>query len=199
MARSVVSELGRSRSGRIASSKEVVVAYRVAGRPVPSPSARRFLSITRFPAFGPRSGQRMIDMDHKAVQFFYCANESGSTMRIAITNAKGQLTELVRRAQAGAEVVLTRHGRSGGAAGAGRGPGRSQSPQGVARSGAGVRRQEGAGWGKCCAEPGFSLWHGRLARMIAVDTSVLMAIALGEPEADACIGILAAEPEIVRG
>jgi ribonuclease VapC len=33
--------------------------------------------------------------------------------------------------------------------------------------------------------------------MIAVDTSALMAIALGEAEADACIGILAAEPEIV--
>jgi prevent-host-death family protein len=33
-------------------------------------------------------------------------------MRVAITNAKGQLTELIHRAEAGEEVVLTRHGRA---------------------------------------------------------------------------------------
>ena len=33
-------------------------------------------------------------------------------MRVAVTNAKGQLTELLRRAEAGEEVVLTRHGRA---------------------------------------------------------------------------------------
>jgi prevent-host-death family protein len=32
-------------------------------------------------------------------------------MRISVTEAKGQLTELVRRAEAGEEIVLTRHGR----------------------------------------------------------------------------------------
>lgn len=32
-------------------------------------------------------------------------------MRVSVTEAKGQLTELVRRAEAGDEVVLTRHGR----------------------------------------------------------------------------------------
>lgn len=32
-------------------------------------------------------------------------------MNVAITDAKGQLTELVRRAEAGEEIVLTRHGR----------------------------------------------------------------------------------------
>ena len=32
-------------------------------------------------------------------------------MNVAITDAKAQLTELVRRAEAGEEVVLTRHGR----------------------------------------------------------------------------------------
>ena len=32
-------------------------------------------------------------------------------MRISVTDAKGQLTELVRRAEAGDEVVLTRHGQ----------------------------------------------------------------------------------------
>ena len=33
-------------------------------------------------------------------------------MQISVTEAKGQLTELVRRAEAGEEVVLTRHGRA---------------------------------------------------------------------------------------
>jgi prevent-host-death family protein len=33
-------------------------------------------------------------------------------MRISVADAKGQLTELVRRAEAGDAVVLTRHGRA---------------------------------------------------------------------------------------
>jgi prevent-host-death family protein len=33
-------------------------------------------------------------------------------MRIAVTNAKGQLTELIRRAEAGEEVILTRYGQA---------------------------------------------------------------------------------------
>jgi len=32
-------------------------------------------------------------------------------MRVSVTEAKGQLTELVRRAEEGDEVVLTRHGQ----------------------------------------------------------------------------------------
>jgi prevent-host-death family protein len=32
-------------------------------------------------------------------------------MEIAVSEAKGRLTDLVRRAEAGEEVVLTRHGR----------------------------------------------------------------------------------------
>jgi prevent-host-death family protein len=32
-------------------------------------------------------------------------------MRIPVSEAKGQLTELVRRAEAGDEVILTRHGQ----------------------------------------------------------------------------------------
>jgi prevent-host-death family protein len=32
-------------------------------------------------------------------------------MRISVTDAKGQLTDLVRRAEAGDEVILTRHGQ----------------------------------------------------------------------------------------
>lgn len=31
-------------------------------------------------------------------------------MKVPVTEAKGQLTELVRRAEAGDEVILTRHG-----------------------------------------------------------------------------------------
>ena len=33
-------------------------------------------------------------------------------MRISVSEAKGRLTELVRRAEAGDEVVLTRHGKA---------------------------------------------------------------------------------------
>jgi prevent-host-death family protein len=33
-------------------------------------------------------------------------------MLVAVSEAKGQLTELVRRAEAGDEVVLTRHGHA---------------------------------------------------------------------------------------
>lgn len=32
-------------------------------------------------------------------------------MQVPVTEAKGQFTELVRRAEAGEEVILTRHGR----------------------------------------------------------------------------------------
>jgi prevent-host-death family protein len=31
-------------------------------------------------------------------------------MKISVTEAKGQLTDLVRRAEAGDEIILTRHG-----------------------------------------------------------------------------------------
>lgn len=34
-----------------------------------------------------------------------------SRMRVSLTEAKAQLTELVRRAESGDEVVLTRHGQ----------------------------------------------------------------------------------------
>src|SRR5260370_42625596 len=33
-------------------------------------------------------------------------------MRVAVTNAQGQLTEVIRRAEAGEEGVLNRHGRA---------------------------------------------------------------------------------------
>jgi prevent-host-death family protein len=50
-----------------------------------------------------------IDMDHTLVHIVIRWS-GGGIMRVAVTNAKGQLTELVRRAQAGEEVILTRHG-----------------------------------------------------------------------------------------
>lgn len=37
--------------------------------------------------------------------------QSGELMRISVTDAKGQLTDLVRRAEAGDDIVLTRHGQ----------------------------------------------------------------------------------------
>ncbi|NVO14828.1 MAG: type II toxin-antitoxin system prevent-host-death family antitoxin [Rhodoplanes sp.] len=33
-------------------------------------------------------------------------------MRVSVSDAKGQLTDLVRRAEAGEEVILTRHGHA---------------------------------------------------------------------------------------
>jgi prevent-host-death family protein len=33
-------------------------------------------------------------------------------MRVSVTDAKGRLTELVRRAEAGDEIILTRHGHA---------------------------------------------------------------------------------------
>ena len=33
-------------------------------------------------------------------------------MQVSVTEAKGQLTELVRRAEAGDEIILTRHGHA---------------------------------------------------------------------------------------
>ena len=33
-------------------------------------------------------------------------------MKVSVSEAKGQLTELVRRAEAGEEIILTRHGHA---------------------------------------------------------------------------------------
>src|SRR4051812_38849630 len=37
---------------------------------------------------------------------------AGRTHTISVSDAKGELTDLVRRAEAGEEIVLTRHGRA---------------------------------------------------------------------------------------
>jgi prevent-host-death family protein len=39
-------------------------------------------------------------------------NPEGAVMRISVSEAEGQLTELVRRAEAGDEIVLIRHGHA---------------------------------------------------------------------------------------
>jgi len=49
--------------------------------------------------FGPKP----LNLDHRLVQ--------KDTVQISVTDAKAQLTELVRRAEAGDEIVLTRHGQ----------------------------------------------------------------------------------------
>lgn len=43
---------------------------------------------------------------------FPLMNVQEQAMKISVTDAKAQLTELVRRAEAGEEVVLTRHGQA---------------------------------------------------------------------------------------
>jgi prevent-host-death family protein len=48
-------------------------------------------------------------MDHKMVYFLSMRKKP---TQISVTDAKGQLTELVRRAEAGDEIVLTRHGHA---------------------------------------------------------------------------------------
>jgi prevent-host-death family protein len=39
-------------------------------------------------------------------------NQQEIVMMVSVTEAKGQLTELVRRAEAGEEIILTRHGHA---------------------------------------------------------------------------------------
>jgi prevent-host-death family protein len=46
----------------------------------------------------------MLSLDYMLVQM------DESSMKISVTDAKGQLTDLVRRAEAGDEIILTRHG-----------------------------------------------------------------------------------------
>lgn len=55
-----------------------------------------------------------LDMDHSLVHFRLLTMlvDGGDVMRVSVSEAKGQLTELVRRAEAGDDVVLTRHGQA---------------------------------------------------------------------------------------
>jgi len=49
-------------------------------------------------------------MDHLVVHIVLYVEEHA--MQLAITEAKARLTDLVRRAEAGEEIVLTRHGHA---------------------------------------------------------------------------------------
>src|SRR5690606_3890832 len=57
-----------------------------------------------------------IDVDHALVQLVVRRNLAnhvaarGVSMKVSVSDAKGQLTELVRRAEAGEVVILTRRG-----------------------------------------------------------------------------------------
>lgn len=51
-----------------------------------------------------------LDTDHPIVHFCVTTVQTGDSVHISVTDAKGQLTDLVRRAEAGDEVILTRHG-----------------------------------------------------------------------------------------
>lgn len=52
----------------------------------------------------------ILEMDHLLVHFMMRVEVKA--MQLAITEAKARLTDLVRRAEAGEEIVLTRHGHA---------------------------------------------------------------------------------------
>ena len=58
----------------------------------------------------------MLDIDHPIVQESGLNgplnSPKGQAVEISVTEAKAQLTELVRRAEAGDEIILTRHGHA---------------------------------------------------------------------------------------
>jgi prevent-host-death family protein len=69
--------------------------------------------LSRQSCIGRCRGCAQFDVDHYMVHF----SEQTPTgldddVQISVTDAKGQLTELVRRAEAGDEIILTRHGQA---------------------------------------------------------------------------------------
>lgn len=55
-----------------------------------------------------RNEEEPANLDYQIVHIF----ASVARMKISVSDAKAQLTELVRRAEAGDEVILTRHGHA---------------------------------------------------------------------------------------
>jgi prevent-host-death family protein len=51
-------------------------------------------------------------MDHLMVKIVSMKSRKKRSRQVSLSEAKGQLTELVRRVEAGEEVVLTRHGHA---------------------------------------------------------------------------------------
>src|SRR5690349_17266363 len=86
---------------------------------------------------------------------------------------------------------------SGGAAGARPSGCRPQGTQKAPRGDKVLGDSQGADRGKRCKKPGLPLWRRWFAAVIAVDTSALMAIALGETAADACIRVLETETQVM--
>lgn len=65
------------------------------------------------PGVAPSRGS-LVDLDQSPDQDFRPSHRGGEirqAMNVPISEAKARLTDLVRRAEAGDEVVLTRHGR----------------------------------------------------------------------------------------
>lgn len=57
-------------------------------------------------------GGRVINEENRIPLFLITLQVKGAQVQVSVTDAKGQLTELVRRAEAGDEIVLTRHGQA---------------------------------------------------------------------------------------
>ena len=87
-------------------------------------------------------------------------------MRISVSEAAGRLADLVKRAEAGDEVILTRRGQEVGPSGSVRRYEEPGRPSGAHGAGQGLRRREGRPRTRCGAEPGLPLWRGRPAGMM---------------------------------
>ena len=119
-------------------------------------------------------------------------------MQVSVTEAKGQLTELVRRAEAGDEVILTRHGHAAVRLVPVKAAPDRRIPPGAARGGSRIRLGESRGRARVLRAARISSMamtacpddRGRYARR-------LMAILLDEPEAEPCSTALEAEDELL--
>jgi prevent-host-death family protein len=71
------------------------------------------VGITRWPDWNLRDGVSALSWTIQwSIWWIETKGRSrGQQMRISVSEAKGQLTELVRRAEAGDEIILTRHGQ----------------------------------------------------------------------------------------
>ena len=80
-------------------------------------------------------------------------------MQISVTDAKAQLTELVRRAEQGDEIVLTRHGHAAVRLVPIKVASDGKSRRALLEIGAGRRGGKGDSRLERCPMPGFPLWR----------------------------------------
>ena len=164
----------------------------------PNPSARGLVAtfaVRRQCRFDLLDGphRAWIDTDQIVVHGRAVLDQGGSAMRVAVTNAKRAFDKIGQTRRSG------RGGRSdqawpcGGTLGACRDGRRSRGAQEAPRGDKIFRGRQSAGRKK----PRLPFWTKWFASVIAVDTSALMAIALGEKEADACIRFLETETQVV--